>query len=344
MHHKAALKRRTPNWLGDRWSKKRNQDLNDDRQPGPDSSSELMSTQATTQPEISTLPMAARLGDYVQLARPRIGLMVLITAWLGMLLAGAAVEASSVAAMLIGTCFVAVGASAFNQLWERRTDALMHRTENRPLPAGRISGSEVWAFGSIITLAGLVCLATLPTGPAAAIVAGTTFVLYIFAYTPAKRVTWLNTFIGAVPGAMPPLIGWAAARGTLTVQALPLFAILFFWQIPHFLAIAWIYRDDYRRGGLKMLPSEDATGNRTVRTMLLHTIALIVVSLWPLAEGARTFYAVGAIVLGLAFLMLVIRFAGRRSIPAARAVLRMSLLYLPGVLLMLFLDQWIGRV
>ena len=300
-----------------------------------------MSMQVATNPEVTTLPIAARLSDYVQLARPRIGVMVLITAWLGMLLAGVAVEPSSVAAMLIGTCFVAVGASAFNQLIERRTDALMHRTENRPLPAGRISVSEVWAFGTVVTVAGLICLGTLPTGPAAAIVAGTTFALYVFLYTPAKRRTWLNTFIGAVPGAMPPLIGWAAARGTLTVQALPLFAILFFWQIPHFLAIAWIYRDDYRRGGLKMLPSEDATGIRTVRTMLLYTSALFAVSLWPLAEGARMFYAVGAVALGLAFLALVIRFAQRRNIPSARAVLRMSLLYLPGVLFMLFLDQLI---
>jgi protoheme IX farnesyltransferase len=300
-----------------------------------------MAMQTVTKPEITTLPVAARLSDYVQLSRPRIGVMVLITAWLGMLLAGVAVEPSSVVAMLVGTCFVAVGASAFNQLIERRSDARMLRTENRPLPSGRISVSEVWAFGSVITLAGLICLATLPTGPAAAIVAATTIVLYVFVYTPAKRLTWLNTFIGAVPGAMPPLIGWAAARGTLTVAALPLFAILFFWQILHFLAIAWIYRDDYRRGGLKMLPSEDPTGARTVRTMFLYTAALIAASLWPLAGGARVFYAVGAVVLGLAFLALVIRFARHRDVPSARAVLRMSLLYLPAVLLMLFLDQMI---
>src|SRR5262249_62083377 len=130
------------------------------------------------------------------------------------------------------------------------------------------------------------------------LVAGTPFVLYVFVYTPAKRQTWWNTFIGAVPGAMPPLIGWAAARGTLTLESLPLFAILFFWQVPHFLAIAWIYRDDYRRAGLKMLPVLDPTGVRTVRTMALNTLLLLAASLWPLAFGASWLYGAGAVILG----------------------------------------------
>src|SRR5258708_6468688 len=155
----------------------------------------------------------------------------------------------------------------------------MRRTENRPLPAGRLGTGEVFAFSAIATVAGLVVLALLPSGPAAALVAATTFVLYVFVYTPAKRHTWWNTFIGAVPGAMPPLIGWAAAQGTLTLQSLPLFAILFFWQVPPFLAIAWISRDASRRAGLKMLPVHDATGARTLRTMLVHTLALIAASL-----------------------------------------------------------------
>jgi protoheme IX farnesyltransferase len=300
-----------------------------------------LSTQVITRPEVTPLPLAARLGDYVQLSRPKIGVMVLVTAWLGMLLAGVAVESSAVVMMLVGTALVTTGASAFNQLAERRTDARMLRTENRPLPAGRLSIGEVFAFASFVTAAGLIVLALLPSGPAAALVAATTFVLYVFVYTPAKRRTWLNTFIGAVPGAMPPLIGWAAARGTLTLESLPLFAILFFWQVPHFLAIAWIYRDDYRRAGLKMLPVHDAGGSRTLRTMVLHTLALIAASLWPLAYGAGWAYAAGALALGLIFLALVFRFGADRSVRTARAVLKMSLVYLPGVLLVLFVDRLI---
>jgi protoheme IX farnesyltransferase len=300
-----------------------------------------LSTQVITRRDVTPLTLAARLGDYVQLSRPKIGVMVLVTAWLSMLLAGRAVEPSSVVMMLAGTALVTVGASAFNQLAERRTDALMRRTENRPLPAGRLTASEVFAFAALATAGGLALLALLPTGPAAALVAGATFALYVFLYTPAKRHTWWNTFIGAVPGAMPPLIGWAAACGTLTLQSLPLFAILFFWQVPHFLAIAWIYRDDYRRAGLKMLPVHDATGGRTLRTMILHTLLLIAASLWPIAYGAGWLYIAGALALGLIFLTLVLRFGASRGVPAARAVLKMSLVYLPGVLLVLFVDRLI---
>jgi protoheme IX farnesyltransferase len=264
--------------------------------------------------------------------------MVLVTAWLGMLLAGGEAGSAAIVLMLTGVALVTAGASAFNQLAERRSDARMLRTENRPLPAGRIGAREVYAVAGSATLTGLVLLSLLPNA-AAAVVAGVTFVLYVFIYTPAKRWTWLNTFIGAVPGAMPPLIGWAAARGTLTLDSLPLFAILFFWQVPHFLAIAWMYRDDYRRAGLRMLPVIDASGTRTARTMLMHTLALIAASLWPLAFGAGALYAVAAGALGLMFLALAASFARRPSVAAARKVLRMSLVYLPAVFLVLFLDR-----
>lgn len=290
---------------------------------------------------MTSLPLAARLGDYVQLTRPKIAVMVLVTAALGMLLADPSPDAASMLLMLIGTAMVTAGASAANQLAERRSDSRMQRTENRPLPSGRIRHSEAMGFVIATTLIGLVCLLMVPTGPAAAIVAAATFVLYVFAYTPAKRTTWLNTFIGAVPGAAPPLIGWAAAKGTLAWEALPLFGILFFWQIPHFLAIAWIYRDDYRRAGLKMLPVLDPSGRRTARTMILHTLLLLAASLTPLAFGAGFLYSLGALALGVAFLALTWKFRARKSLATARAVLKMSLVYLPGVLLVLFIDRLI---
>lgn len=300
-----------------------------------------MSTQVAARTEVVPLPLAARLGDYVQLARPRIGVMVLVTAGLGMLLAGVTVDVSSIALMLVGTGLVTIGASALNQLVERRSDARMHRTENRPLPAGRLTSGEVLIVGGLASLLGCVPLALLPSGPLAAAIALTTLLLYVLVYTPAKRHTWLNTFIGAVPGAMPPLIGWAAARGTLTLEALPLFAMLFFWQVPHFLAIAWMYREDYRRAGLQMLPVIDPAGRRTSRQMILHTLLLIAVSLWPLAYGAGALYAVAAFSLGLGFLTLCARFTARRDVPAARVVLKASLVYLPGALLALLVDRLI---
>lgn len=298
-----------------------------------------MSTQVVTRTEVAPLTLAVRLGDYVQLTRPKIGVMVLVTAWLGMLLADVTVEASSVVLMLLGTALVTAGASAFNQLAERRGDARMLRTEGRPLPAGRITTGEVLTFGSLMTVGGLVCLAVLPAGPLAAVVAAVTFLLYVFVYTPAKRYTWLNTFVGAVPGALPPLIGWAAARGSLSLESLPLFGILFFWQVPHFLAIAWIYRDDYRRAGLQMLPVIDPTGVRTALHMVLHTLLLIAVSLWPRVFGAGGLYMIAALTLGLGFLGLGLRFSIRRDARSARAVLKASLIYLPGVLLALFIDR-----
>src|SRR5262245_39295986 len=304
-----------------------------------------MSVTILTAERIVTRPRNSRWDDYLQLTRPRLTLMVLVTVLLGMFLAGGGSQSAwDIALMLLGTGLVSAGASIFNQFVERRSDARMQRTENRPLPAGRLGITEVVSFGLLSTVGGLICLMFLPSGPAAAIVAGTTFVLYVFAYTPAKRRTWMNTFIGAVPGAMPPLIGWAAARGTLTWDALPLFLILYFWQIPHFMAIAWIYREDYRRAGLQMLPVLDPTGIRTAHTMVGHTLVLVLCSLAPVAFGAGILYALGAALLGAIFFWLAWRFLGRRTILAARRVLKWSLVYLPGLLLVLLIDGWLGTV
>jgi len=299
-----------------------------------------MSTQIITTAEVTTLPLAGRLADYVQLVRPKIAVMVLVTTLLGALLAGqGSAPGMTLVWILLGTGLVTAGASTINQLLERRTDARMERTENRPLPSGRLGATEVAIFGLMTTMAGLAILLALPSGPAAALVAGATFALYVFAYTPAKRRTWLNTFIGAVPGALPPLIGWAGIRGTLNWEAGPLFLILFFWQVPHFMAIAWIYREDYRRAGLKMLPGIDPTGVRTTVAMIGHTILLLAASLWPLRYGAGWLYAVGAVALGLLFLAPMLSFAQDRSTTTARRVLRLSLLYLPCVLILLLCDR-----
>lgn len=300
-----------------------------------------MSSHLATPVDVAPLSLSARIGDYAQLTRPRIAVMVLVTTLLGALSAGSAtLDAMTMVLTLVGTGLVSAGASIFNQLIERRQDARMERTENRPLPAGRLGAIEVTILGTLVTLVGMICLAVLPTGPAAAVITGATFVLYVFVYTPAKRHTWWNTFIGAVPGALPPLIGWSAATGSLSWAALPLFALLFFWQIPHFLAIAWMYRDDYRRAGLQMLPVLDPAGRRTLTQMLLHTVLLIAASLTPLAFGAGWGYAAGALALGITFLALVFRFGRDRSVAAARSVLRMSIVYLPVVLGWLALDRY----
>lgn len=300
-----------------------------------------MSSQIVTPAEAAPLAVSARWADYLQLARPRISVMVLVTTLLGALMCGSASSnLTTLALTLVGTGFVAAGASIFNQLIERRQDARMARTENRPLPAGRLRPLEVTVFGTVATLIGMVCLMVLPTGPLAAILAGLTFVLYVFAYTPAKRHTWWNTFIGAVPGALPPLIGWAGAAGSLDWTCAPLFAILFFWQIPHFLAIAWMYRDDYRRAGLIMLPVLDPAGTRTFLHMLIHTVLLIVASVVPLAFGASGAYGGAALAAGLVFLAFVLRFGWGQTDRAARNVLRASLIYLPFVLSWLALERY----
>src|SRR5579864_953867 len=299
-----------------------------------------MSTHVVTTAEVTSLPLAGRLSDYVQLVRPKIAVMVLVTTLIGALLAASGkVDGLTLLWTLLGTGLVTAGASALNQLLEKRSDACMHRTENRPLPAKRLSSTEVMILGLAVTLAGLAILAFLKSGPAAALVAAASFVLYVFAYTPAKRPTWLNTFIGAVPGALPPLIGWAGIRGTLNWEVLPLFLILFFWQVPHFMAIAWMYRDDYRRAGLKMLPNFDPTGVKTSLAMISHMMLLLAVSLLPLRFGAGWLYAVAAVGLGLMFLAPMLKFARDHSLHTARRVLQLSLVYLPGVLILLLCDR-----
>jgi protoheme IX farnesyltransferase len=280
-----------------------------------------------------------RWADYLELTKPKIATMALFTVAVGALLAGGLhVHPLILLNTLIGAGLVAAGASALNQWLERRIDARMARTENRPLPAGRLDPREALAFGSLLGVGGAAyLLLTLGRWEAAA-VAAVTFVLYVGVYTPLKTRTTLNTLVGAVPGALPPLIGWAAVRG-LSWEAAPLFLILFLWQVPHFLAIAWIYRDQYARAGLRMLPVYDRTGRGTARRMIGYCVALIAVGLTPLAGGTVGWvYVVGAVLLGLGFLATAWGFRRTPSKATARRVLRASLVYLPGLLALWLVD------
>jgi len=287
----------------------------------------------------SVLPLArASAADWLELTKPRITLMVVFTALVGFVTATAAPPWTALLlAALVGTGLVAAGASALNQVMERDTDALMHRTRTRPIPAGRIRPVEASLYGALLTLAGLVLLGAL-CGPLAALVAFSTWASYLFLYTPLKRRSHLATLVGAVPGALPPVIGWAAASGSLEPGAFILFAIVFLWQIPHFLAIAWLYRDDYERGGLKVLPVIDREGKLTGRQAVLHSVALLVVSLAPVAAGlGGALYLAGAVGLGVGLTLAALQLARARSLVAARYLFLASVLYLPALTSLLLL-------
>jgi len=247
---------------------------------------------------------------------------------------------------LAATALVAAGAAALNQFLERDYDAKMRRTQNRPLPSGRMQPATAMLFGVVCSVAGLVYLAS-AVNLLTAVIGAISLISYLFIYTPLKRLTWLNTAIGAVPGALPPLMGWTAARGELSSEGWVLFAILAFWQMPHFMAIAWIYRDDYAKAGFKMLPNVDPDGCRTGQQAVSHALALLLVSLSPfLFKMAGPVYLVSAIVLGVVFLWSAIQFSRQlrfaQAEPAlirARLLFLVSILYLPLLLGVMVLDK-----
>jgi protoheme IX farnesyltransferase len=289
----------------------------------------------------SALPLPrSRVADYLELTKPRVAVLVLFTVAAGAWLASRAEpDALILLHTVVGTALVAAGASALNQLLEKHTDALMRRTENRPLPSGRLQPLEVLVFGAALGAGGLAYLGLTVRQPLAVVVAAFTFLTYVFLYTPLKRKTTFNTLVGAVPGALPPVIGWAAVRGSIGPEVIVLFLILFLWQVPHFLAIAWIYREDYLRAGLRMLPTVDATGGMTGRQMVGYCLALIPVSLAPVALGlAGPVYLIGAVLLGAGFLANALGFLRTTSNAQARRVLRASLVYLPVLLALLLLQ------
>lgn len=275
--------------------------------------------------------------DYVELSKPRIVAASLVAALAGFLAAAPHVDAPRLVAALLGIAGITAAAGALNQVMERDADARMARTAARPLPSGRIGVAAATSYGVVLAATSLALL-WLRTGELTAELAAFAFASYLGVYTPLKRITTLNTFVGAIPGALPPVLGWVAARGDLGAGAFVLFAIVYLWQLPHFLAIAWLHRDDYARGGFVMLPLRDPGGGITARQMCVHAVALCAVSLLPIRFGlAGPFYFAGAVALGLAFLWPSFQFMRSPREESARRVLRASLVYLPGILSLLAL-------
>ena len=278
--------------------------------------------------------------DYYALTKPRLNLLVLMTTVAGVYLAAPeGVAFALVAHTTIGTALVAGGAAALNQVWERDTDRLMRRTRMRPMPDGRLHVMEGTWFGALLSAAGLMELAT-AVNLTSAWVAAVTLISYVFFYTPLKTRTSLSTLVGAVPGALPPVIGWTAVTGRITLPAMVLFGIVFFWQMPHFLAIAWMHREDYARAGIPMLPVLDPDGRKTGRQAFQYALALGPVSLMPVLVGlAGAPYAAAAVTLGLAMVWVSARFARDRSIANARRLFLFSILYLALLWPCLVLDR-----
>jgi heme o synthase len=281
------------------------------------------------------------------LVKARLTTLVLLTAFVGFYMgAPGALHFALMFHALAGTALVAAGASALNQLLEREEDAKMRRTQTRPLPAGHLEPVTVMIFGGVCATAGLLYLA-LAVNLLTSVIGAVTLVSYLFIYTPLKRVTWLNTLVGAVPGALPPVMGWTAARGELTGEGWALFAIVAFWQIPHFMAIAWIYRDEYAKAGFKMLPVINRDGRRTGQQAVNHALALWLVSLCPFVfKLAGGFYLVGALVLGAGYLWCAIQFSRQLrfglpdlSLVRARQLFLASILYLPLLLAVMVWDK-----
>jgi heme o synthase len=280
------------------------------------------------------------VADLIALTKPRVVLMILVTTVVGYYVGVAgAPDYARLVHLLVGTALAAGGTLALNMYWEREVDALMERTRLRPLPDGRLAPLEALLFGAAVTLAGIAYLAAFVSIASAAVTTAT-FVLYLFAYTPLKLRTPLCTLVGAVPGALPPVTGWVAAREELGVGAWVLFAIMFLWQLPHTLAIGRLYREDYARAGVRLLPVIDAQGSSTERQIMTGCLALLAVSLLPTLVGlAGGIYFAGALALGVGFATLGAWQAAVPSLGGARRVLYASLLYLPTLLALLAFDK-----
>ena len=294
------------------------------------------------EPLTASAPAAdkARSGVFSELFKARLTSLVLLTTLVGFYLGQrGGMNWLLLLNTLLGTGLLACGAAALNQYLERDFDALMDRTKDRPLPSGLILPQSVVVLGGVLSVAGLLWLA-FGANLLTAVLGAVTLISYLFIYTPLKRKTTLNTAIGAIPGALPPLMGWTAARGDLSIEGWALFAILFFWQLPHFLAIAWMYREDYAKGGFVMLPLVDRDGTRTGRSAVSHTLGLLPVSLSPFVlHVSGALYLFGALALGLAFLWCAMRFAREMDRLSARRLFFASILYLPLLLGLMVFDK-----
>ena len=279
---------------------------------------------------VAEAPRATALGDYLALTKPRLNFLVVATSAAGYYLGGpGSADVIAMAEAVAGTALVAGGAAVLNQLYERDTDALMRRTRQRPLPAGRVAPADARIFGLALSVAGLVVLAARANWLSAGL-ALATLVTYLVIYTPMKRRTSLATLVGAIPGALPALIGWTASHGSIAYGGAALFAMVFLWQIPHFMAIAWLYRDDYGKAGFPMLSVIDPEGRRAGRQAVWYAAALVPVSLTPAYIGlSGSVYFASALVLSVSLLVLAVRFSATRSDAAARALFFGSITYLP---------------
>jgi len=283
-----------------------------------------------TQSVAGTTGRAARASAYIELTKPRITTLVALTAAAGFCLGSAnGIDLKGLIQLSVGIILLSSGIGALNQYLERDLDRLMRRTAARPLPAGKLSPGGALLFGMFLSCAATAYLAVL-VNPLSAILGVLTLASYLFVYTPLKTRSPISTTLGAVPGAMPPFIGWVAARGEVGIEAWVLFAILFLWQFPHFLAIALMYREDYARAGIKMLPVVEPEGRSTGLQILIYTLALIPVSTLPfILNVAGRIYVAGALMLGAIFLFYAVRTATSRTARRARALLLASVLYLP---------------
>jgi len=290
--------------------------------------------------ERTPLSLRERVHAYVELTKPRITFLIVLTSAAGFGLASrGSVDYLALVSALLGIALLSSGIATLNQYAERDLDGLMRRTANRPLPTGKVAPWEALAFGAGLTILAEIYLLML-VNPLSALLGLTVIAGYLFAYTPLKTRSSLSTVVGAFPGAVPPLIGWSAATGTLTIEAWVLFAILFLWQFPHFLAIAWMYKEDYSRAGILMLPVVEPDGRVTAQQIVVYTLMLIPVSLLPTVLGmSGRIYFFGALALGLLFLYSSIRAAISMSRQQARQLLLASVLYLPLLFILMVVNK-----
>lgn len=289
---------------------------------------------------LQRLSLRERLAAYAELTKPRITFLIVLTSAAGFALASPGqINFGALAGAMFGIALLSSGIATLNQYMERDLDALMRRTADRPLPSGKLLPWEALGFGVGLTVAAEIYLAIL-VNPLTGVLGLTVIAGYLFAYTPLKTRTSLSTMVGAFPGAVPPLIGWAAARGELSIEAWVLFAILFLWQFPHFLAIAWMYREDYGRANILMLPVVEPDGRVTAQQIVVYTVLLLPVSLLPAALGiSGRIYLYGAIVLGLLFLYSSLRAAFSKSRQEAKRLLLASVIYLPLLFILMVVDR-----
>jgi len=284
------------------------------------------------------------VADLAELVKARLTLLVLVTTAVGFYLGSeSTINYMALFHVVFGTAAAAAGAAALNQWWERRADALMRRTRTRPIPAGRMRPLQALVLGIVLSIFGVGYLAIVcpaPGGTLSAALAAITIAIYILAYTPLKRASTANTAVGAIPGAIPPMIGWAAARGSIGAGAWSLFAIVFLWQLPHFFAIAWMYREDYSRAGFRMISSDDRSGERSASQSVFFCILLLVIAGLPAFLGIANFVYLGVeLLLGGMFTAVAMRFLRMRNASAARLLFIASIVYLPLLLGALILTK-----